>query len=46
MDIIGFLGGGNMAEALIKGITSAQVYAPENIFVSDIRPERLQLLTK
>jgi len=46
MDAIGFLGGGNMAEALIKGITSAHVYAPENIFVSDIRPERLQLLAK
>jgi pyrroline-5-carboxylate reductase len=35
-----------MAEALIKGITGAQVYAPENIFASDIRPERLQLLAK
>jgi len=46
MDTIGFLGGGNMAEALIKGIVAAKVYAPENIFVSDIRPERLQLLAK
>jgi pyrroline-5-carboxylate reductase len=46
MGTIGFLGGGNMAEALIKGITGAQVYAPENIFASDIRPERLQLLAK
>ncbi len=46
MDTIGFLGGGNMAEALIKGVTAAKVYEPENIFVSDIRPERLQLLAK
>jgi len=46
METIGFLGGGNMAEALIKGIITANLYAPENIFVSDIRPERLELLAK
>lgn len=46
MDTIGFVGSGNMAEALIKGITTAKVYAPENIFVSDIRPERLEFLVK
>jgi len=46
MDIIGFLGGGNMAEALIKGIITANLYEPENIFVSDIRPERPAFLAK
>jgi pyrroline-5-carboxylate reductase len=44
VDTIGFVGGGNMAEALIKGITAAKLYSPENVFVSDIRPERLELL--
>ena len=43
---IGFVGSGNMAEALIKGITTAKVYAPENIFISDIRAERLDFLAK
>lgn len=46
MDTIGFLGGGNMAEAVIKGIIAAGVYKPENIFVSDIRTERLKLLVE
>jgi len=46
MSIIGFIGSGNMAEALIKGIIAAGLYKPENIFVSDIRQERLDLLAK
>jgi pyrroline-5-carboxylate reductase len=46
MDTIGFIGGGNMAEALIKGIITANLYEPENIFVSDIRPERPAFLAK
>ena len=46
MDTIGFIGGGNMAEALIKGIINANVYKPQNIFVSDVRPERLRFLAK
>jgi pyrroline-5-carboxylate reductase len=33
-----------MAEALIKGVISAGVYIPENILISDIRPERLEFL--
>jgi len=41
---IGFVGGGNMAEALIKGIIAAKIYTPENVFVSDIRNERLEYL--
>jgi pyrroline-5-carboxylate reductase len=46
MATIGFIGGGNMAEALIKGILSVKLYKPKDIFVSDIKPERLQHLTK
>jgi len=46
MDKIGFVGGGNMAEALIKGILAAKVCGPENVFVSDIRAERLNFLAK
>jgi len=56
VETIGFIGSGNMAEALIKGITTARrgatasqragVYKPENIFISDIRPDRLDFLAK
>jgi pyrroline-5-carboxylate reductase len=43
---IGFLGSGNMAEALIKGIITAGLYKPEDIFISDVRAERLDFLTE
>jgi pyrroline-5-carboxylate reductase len=46
MEIIGFIGSGNMAEALIKGIISARVYKPDCILISDVRPERLKQLTE
>lgn len=46
VETIGFVGGGNMAEALIRGIISAGIYQPQNVFVSDIRPERLDYLAK
>ena len=46
MATIGFIGGGNMAEALIKGILSAKLYKPKDVLVSDIKPERLQHLAK
>jgi pyrroline-5-carboxylate reductase len=46
VDTIGFVGGGNMAEALIKGIITADIYAPENVLVSDIRAERLEFLAE
>ena len=44
MSTIGFVGSGNMAEALIKGVITANVYSPENVFISDIRAERLKFL--
>jgi len=46
MASIGFIGAGNMAEALIKGILSVKLYKPKDVFVSDIKAERLQHLTK
>jgi pyrroline-5-carboxylate reductase len=44
MSTIGFIGSGNMAEALIRGIITAGVYQPQDVSISDIRPERLQEL--
>ncbi|MDH7598974.1 MAG: pyrroline-5-carboxylate reductase [Sedimentisphaerales bacterium] len=44
MDTIGFIGAGNMAEALIRGVILAHVYRPERIYISDVRPERLEQL--
>ncbi len=46
MSTIGFIGAGNMAQALIKGITKANVFKAENVFISDIKKERLDLLKK
>ena len=43
---IGFVGSGNMAEALIKGIIAAGIYKPGCIFISDVRLERLKQLTR
>lgn len=38
---LGFVGGGNMAEALVKGLLHAKVVPPEGIVVSDVKTERL-----
>ncbi len=38
---IGFLGAGNMAEALINGILSRGLAHPGQVVISDVRPERL-----
>jgi len=46
MTTIGFIGGGNMAEALIKGVTAAGLYQSDDVFVSDIRNERLVHLSR
>jgi pyrroline-5-carboxylate reductase len=44
VETIGFIGGGHMAEALISGILKARVCLPGKVYVSDIRPERLEYL--
>jgi pyrroline-5-carboxylate reductase len=38
---IGFIGSGNMAEALIKGVLSTGLYGPGEVCASDINNERL-----
>ncbi len=43
---IAFLGGGNMAEALIKGMLSADVAKSRQIVVTDTSPARLDYLKK
>lgn len=41
---IGFLGAGNMAEALIRGLLKTGLVPPESIFTSDVRRDRLEML--
>jgi len=41
---IGFLGAGNMAEALIRGLLKTGLVRPEAIFASDVRPDRIEEL--
>lgn len=41
---IGFIGAGNMAEAIIKGIIDAKVYKPKDIIITDIRFKRVRIV--
>ncbi|MCB2156822.1 pyrroline-5-carboxylate reductase [bacterium] len=41
---IGFIGAGNMAEALARGITAATLVSPSRIMMSDVRKDRLAQL--
>ena len=41
---LGFLGAGNMAAALIKGLLHGGVLPAERITTSDVKPERLEQL--
>mgnify|MGYP005848985215 CR=1 FL=1 len=40
---IGFIGAGNMAEALVRGLLQAGLFRPQDISASDIKEERLRL---
>jgi pyrroline-5-carboxylate reductase len=42
---LAFIGGGTMAEALIKGLTTKNVYQPDEILVSDPLSARQEFLT-
>lgn len=44
METIGFIGSGNMAEAMINGVLKAGVYRPGKVFASDVRTERLEYM--
>lgn len=46
MQTIGFIGGGNMAQALVEGVLKAGLYQADKIWISDVRPERLDELKK
>ncbi len=37
---IGFIGAGNMAEAMIGALLHAQIYSPQNVFASDIDADK------
>jgi pyrroline-5-carboxylate reductase len=41
---LGFIGGGNMAAAIVKGLLHAKVVPASGIIVSDVKEERLQML--
>ncbi len=43
---IGFIGAGNMAEALISGLITSKQVRPDQIFISDIDSQRRNLLEK
>jgi len=43
---IGFLGGGNMAEAIVKGLVASKIVASKNILVADVTSERRNFLRK
>ncbi len=43
---VGFLGAGNMGEALIKGLLKTGIVPPESVFASDTRLDRLKQLDK
>jgi len=44
VETIGFIGSGNMAEAMINGVLKAGVYRPGKVYVSDVRAERVEYL--
>lgn len=46
MKKIGFIGAGNMAGALIKGLLSAKLYRPQDMLVSDAMPAQLKSIKK
>jgi pyrroline-5-carboxylate reductase len=46
MKKIAFLGAGNMAGALIKGLLSAKLYRPQDLLVSDISADQLRKIKR
>src|SRR5262245_16415455 len=43
---VGFLGAGNMGEAMIKGLLQAGLVGAPSIAATDVRPERLDQITR
>ena len=42
---LAFIGGGTMAEAILRGVLNAQVAAPTDVAIGEPRPERRQFLS-
>ena len=42
---VAFIGGGTMAEAILRGVLDAQVAAPTDVAIGEPRPERRQFLS-
>jgi len=42
---VGFIGGGNMAEAFIRAFIDGEVIIPSQVIVSDVNGERLKYLS-
>ncbi len=45
METIGFVGAGNMAEAIIQGVLTAGLFPKEQVCISDLRLEQLSALS-
>ena len=43
---VAFIGGGNMAEALLKGFLGARLFSSQSLCVSDVREDRLAFLAQ
>ena len=43
---VGFIGSGNMGEALIKGLLAAGLVPRQSVFAADVRSERLDELER
>ena len=43
---VGFVGGGNMGEALVRGLVESNLVPPEAIGVADVRAERTRQLAE
>jgi pyrroline-5-carboxylate reductase len=41
---VGFVGSGNMGEALVNGLLHGRLCRPEQILCSDVRPEKLKVI--
>ncbi len=46
MKKLGFIGGGNMAEALASGLLAKKIYSPADLIASDVAPARRRRLTR
>src|ERR1700680_2303632 len=43
---LGFIGGGNMAEALVRGLLENKIFKPGDLIVSDVDPLRRRKLAR